>query len=256
MVTWVDRIRNDIDVQRHLLEQNDEFNGEQMRNLKAEIQTWREDMESKMQSLAKDVAVLKKAILQGASPATDAPPKVRVPEPKGFSGNRNAKELENFLWDMEQFFQAAHVAEGEKVQITSMYLTGDAKLWWRTRVEDDKESGRPQITTWETLKKEIKDQFLPSNASWMARESLKRLKQMGTVRDYVKDFSSLMLDIKNMSNDDKLFNFMSGLQGWAQTELRRQGVRDLPTAMAAAYCYVTTVPSSLGQSPNICSNHL
>ena len=31
---------------------------------------------------------------------------------------------------------------------------------------------------------------------------------------------------------------MSGLQGWAQTELRRQGVRDLPTAMAAADCLV------------------
>ena len=71
---------------------------------------------------------------------------------------------------------------------------------------------------------------------------------MGTVRDYVKDFSSLMLDIKNMSDDDKLFNFMSGLQGWAQTELRRQGVRDLPTAMAAADCLVdyklgNTVPT-------------
>ena len=104
VVTWADRIRNDIDVQRHLLEQNDEFSGEQMRNLKAQIQTWREDMESKMQSLAEDVAVLKKAIMQGASPTTDAPPKVTVPEPKGFSGNRNAKELENFLWDMEQFF--------------------------------------------------------------------------------------------------------------------------------------------------------
>ncbi|RVW75518.1 hypothetical protein CK203_051931 [Vitis vinifera] len=39
-------------------------------------------------------------------------------------------------------------------------LTGDAKLWWQTRMEDDAESGRPQITTWETLKKELKDQFL------------------------------------------------------------------------------------------------
>ena len=48
----------------------------------------------------------------------------------------------------------------------------------------------------------------------------------------------MMLDIKNMSDEDKLFNFMSGLQGWAQTELRRQGVRDLPTVMAAANCLV------------------
>ena len=58
------------------------------------------------------------------------------------------------------------------------------------------------------------------------------------MRDYVKEFNSMMLDIKNMSEEDKLFNFMSGLQGWAQTELRRQGVRDLPTAMAAVDCLV------------------
>ena len=105
-------------------------------------------------------------------------------------------------------------------------------------MEDDKESGRAQIATWETLKKEIKDQFLPNNSSWMAWESLKHLKQTGTVRDYVKYFNSLMLDIKTMSDDDKLFNFMSGLQGWAQTELCRQGVRDLPTAMATTDCLV------------------
>ncbi|RVW15655.1 hypothetical protein CK203_075362 [Vitis vinifera] len=119
-----------------------------------------------------------------------------------------------------------------------MYLTGDAKLWWRTRMEDDAESGRPQITTWETLKKELKDQFLPTNTAWVAREALKRLRHTESVREYVKEFSSLMLDIKNMSEEDKLFNFMSGLQGWAQTELRRQGVRDLPAAMAAADCLV------------------
>ena len=47
-----------------------------------------------------------------------------------------------------------------------------------------------------------------------------------------------MLDIKNMSDEDKLFNFMSRLQGWAQTELRRQEIRDLPVAMVAADCLV------------------
>ena len=91
-----------------------------------------------------------------------------------------------------------------------------------------------KIERWEILKKELKDQFLPTNTAWMARESLKKLKQTGSIRDYVTDFSSLILDIKDMSEVDKLFNFMSGLQGWAQTEQKRQGVQDLPSAMAAA----------------------
>ncbi|OIT04550.1 hypothetical protein A4A49_65315, partial [Nicotiana attenuata] len=33
--------------------------------------------------------------------------RVRIPEPKEFNGARSAKKLENFLWDMEQYFHAA-----------------------------------------------------------------------------------------------------------------------------------------------------
>ena len=72
--------------------------------------------------------MLKKAVLQGSSLGPETSSKVRVLELKGFNDNRNAKELENFLWDIEQFFKAAHIPNGEKVSITSMYLIGDAKL--------------------------------------------------------------------------------------------------------------------------------
>ncbi|KAL0307239.1 UNVERIFIED_CONTAM: hypothetical protein Sradi_6141200 [Sesamum radiatum] len=147
--------------------------------------------------------------------------KVKVPDPKPLSGARSAKELENFLWDMETYFQAARIPEAEKVLITSMYLTGDSKLWWRTRLSDDASVNRDKIEMWDVLKKELKDQFLPYNTSWLARESLRKLKHAGTVRDYVKEFSSLMLDVRDMFEEDKLFNFLSGLQTWAQTELRR-----------------------------------
>ncbi|KAL6320271.1 hypothetical protein AAG906_005352 [Vitis piasezkii] len=41
-----------------------------------------------------------------------------------------------------------------------------------------------------------------------------------------------------MSEEDKHFNFMFGLQGWAQTKLRRQGIHDLPAAMATVDCLV------------------
>ena len=92
-----------------------------------------------------------------------------------------------------------------------MYLMGDAKLWWRTWVREDSEAGRPQVVAWETLKKELNDQFLLTNAGWLVRESLKRLKHTDSMRDYVKEFSSLMLNIRNMFDEDKLFNFISGL---------------------------------------------
>ena len=63
---------------------------------------------------------------------------------------------------------------------------------------------------------------------------MKRLKHTGSIRDYVKEFSSLMLEIPNMTEEKLLFNFMDNLQGWAEYELRRRGIQDLTTAMAVA----------------------
>lgn len=184
-----------------------------------------------LKELEDEVALLKRAqqnqILVGEKPTS----KIKIPEPKPFGGKRSAKELENFLWDVEQYFRAAHIPEDDRVTITSMYLSGDAKLWWRTRQEDD---ARPQIRTWSDLRKELRETFLPTNSGWVARDALRKLKHNGSVREYVKDFTSLLLDIKDMSEEDKLFNFVAGLQSWAQIELRRRGVRDLPSAIVAA----------------------
>ena len=60
--------------------------------------------------------------------------KMKVPEPKAFIGVRDARELENFIFDMEQYFRATKVdTEETKVSTASMYLSGDAKLWWRNK---------------------------------------------------------------------------------------------------------------------------
>ncbi|KAH0716607.1 hypothetical protein KY290_012888 [Solanum tuberosum] len=84
--------------------------------------------------------------------------------------------------------------------MNTTYMTCDAKLWGKTRNADDESVGRPKIDNWTKLKKEMRDQFLPSNASWFARDKLKRLRQ-------------------------------NGMEDWAQNELRRQNVEDLPEAI-------------------------
>ncbi|OIT04195.1 hypothetical protein A4A49_64309 [Nicotiana attenuata] len=40
--------------------------------------------------------------------------RVKIPEPKEFNGARSAKKLENFLWDMEQYFHAANNEKGKQ----------------------------------------------------------------------------------------------------------------------------------------------
>ena len=67
--------------------------------------------------------------------------------------------------------------------------------------------------------------------TYLAGKNMRRFNQIGLIRDYVKEFSSLMLEIPNMTQEELLFNFMDNLQGWAEQELRRRGVQDLATAM-------------------------
>ncbi|KAL0420235.1 UNVERIFIED_CONTAM: hypothetical protein Slati_3046400 [Sesamum latifolium] len=78
--------------------------------------------------------------------------KVKVPDLKPFGGARSAKEFENFLWDMETYFHDGRILDAEKLSITSMYLIGDVKLWWRTRLSED--ANRDKIETWDVLKKD------------------------------------------------------------------------------------------------------
>ena len=70
--------------------------------------------------------------------------------------------------------------------------------------------------------------------AYLARKSMKHLKHTGSIREYIKEFSTLMLEIPNMSKEELLFNFMDNLQNWAEQELRRCGVQDLATTMAVA----------------------
>ncbi|RVW74601.1 hypothetical protein CK203_050922 [Vitis vinifera] len=67
-------------------------------------------------------------------------------------------------------------------------------------------------STWDAFKREIKRQFYPKDVAYLAR--MKRLKHTGSIREYVKEFSTLMLEIPNMSDEELLFNFMDNLQSW------------------------------------------
>ena len=77
------------------------------------------------------------------------------------------------------------------------------------------------IETWEDFKREIKKQFYLDNVAYLARKNMRCLKHIGSIHDYVKELSSLMLEILNMTEEEFLFNFMDNLQGWAEQELRR-----------------------------------
>ena len=88
-----------------------------------------------------------------------------------------------------------------KVRTATFYLTSTTTLWWRQRFAD-MEKGICTIETWEDFKREIKRQFYPEDVAYLARKNMRCLKHTCSIQDYVKEFSSLMLEIPNMTEDE------------------------------------------------------
>ncbi|KAF2300131.1 hypothetical protein GH714_009331 [Hevea brasiliensis] len=152
--------------------------------------------------------------------------KAKIPEPKSFVG---------------------------KLKIVPMYLANDAKLWWRTKVEQSI-SGQCSIVTWDDFKKALKAQFYPENVAYNVQCKLAELQHTGSIREYVRSFTALMLDIKDMSEADRLFNFQKGLKPWARNELVRRGVKELSTALAAVESlddYTSNASKRMFNSPQV-----
>ncbi|GJQ95655.1 putative nucleotidyltransferase, ribonuclease H [Tanacetum coccineum] len=126
-----------------------------------------------------------------------------------------------------------HLDDASKIKMATQYLKDTAALWWRRRYGDI-ERGMTTIDTWAEFVADFKKQFYQENAKNEAKSRIRKLKQSGTIREYVKEFTTLVLEIPELSDQDSLFYFLDGLQGWAKTELERCGVQDLSTTIAHA----------------------
>ncbi|CAL1360791.1 unnamed protein product [Linum trigynum] len=183
--------------------------------------------------LKSEVTLVKRAMAN--RPAIAQPTStMEIPRPKSFQGSRNARELENFLWSLEQYFEASGIRdENTKVKTAPLYLSDVAMLWWR-RTQGDINKGTCVMESCDDFKREIKRQFYPENVEFEARSRLRRLAHEGEIRGYVKEFSELLLEIPDYTDKKAMFTFLDGLQPWAKLELQRRGVQILAEAMAIA----------------------
>ena len=100
-----------------------------------------------------------------------------------------------------------------------LFLQDTALMWWRRREDDARRGGEP-VTTWEGFKAELKKQFYPANAEWEARVKLQRLHHKdGQLKEFVKEFQELILEIPSMPQEEVYLNFMTKLNAWASAEM-------------------------------------
>ena len=217
------------------------------------LETLTEDAKEAIQSLQQAVRAVDGKIDELANrsgPGGMAFGRTKIPEPKPFSGARDSKVIDNFLFDLEIYFEATKIdTDEQRVKVAPMYIEEDAKLWWRTKVEEIR-AGRCVVANWDDFKRELRAQFYPENVWYNSRERITELRHTTSIREYVRQFSALILTVPDMAEADRVHSFVTGLKPWAKNEVLRRGVRDLGAAITAAESLEDFSESNVKRKPN------
>jgi len=94
-------------------------------------------------------------------------------------------------------------------------LKGYASTWWRTVRQEE---GKTHVYTWEFFKERIESKFIPKNSDYISRCKLRDLVNANNdnLRQYVRVYSKLMLEIRHMHELDWVCHFVMGLPIWAK----------------------------------------
>jgi hypothetical protein len=119
---------------------------------------------------------------------------------------------------MEDYLHVAKVGRHSAVELAQSYLKGYVSTWWR--IVRQKE-GKTHGYKWEFFKERIELKFIPKNYDYISRCKLRDFVNAtnDNLRQYVRVYSKLMLEIRHMHELNHVCHFVMGLSTWAKHKL-------------------------------------
>nr|GEW18465.1 hypothetical protein CTI12_AA187700 [Tanacetum cinerariifolium] len=147
-VAGVETSMSDLKTQVEGLEGLDSDFTSMREDFKEEVSTLHQTIED----LQADVALCKRSLASGDD-NTNHGPKIDVPKPSPFMGKREARTVDDFLWEMKQYLEGVNV---DTINTLSEFVAN------------------------------FKNKLYSKNAKNEAKSRLRKLKQSGTIREYAK----------------------------------------------------------------------
>jgi hypothetical protein len=143
---------------------------------------------------------------------------------------------------MDDYLHAAKVRQNSAVELAQSYLKGYAATWWRMVRQEE---GKNHRYTWEFFKERLESEFVPRNSDYISRCKLRDHVNATNenLRQYVRAYSELMLEIRHMHELDCVCQFVMGLPTWAKRKLEESW----PTSLSEAITKVENF-SDVGRS--------
>ena len=135
--------------------------------------------------------------------------------------------VDEWIFRVEQFFALDRIPEGSKIHVVSLHLDGGVLHWHKNLV---KTKGR--MPEWEEYKEAIRSRFgILAYHDPMAE--MKKLKQTGTLQQYLMAFDALM-DKAQLSEEQALSCFLAGLKHELEMVVRMFNPKKLQDAYSLA----------------------
>ncbi|KAL9410915.1 hypothetical protein AB3S75_044649 [Citrus x aurantiifolia] len=118
---------------------------------------------------------------------------------------------------VNQFFEFQGINNEQKVSLASFHLEGEANQWWQWLRRSYKEEGKE--VTWEIFHDELWARFGPTDCEDFD-EALSKVEQVGSLRDYQKEFERLGNRVQGWTQKALVGTFIGGLKPELAEDIR------------------------------------
>ena len=151
---------------------------------------------------------------------------VKVEKPETYSGERS-RDLDTWLFQVREHLQITTIPAPGHVPYAASLLRGNAALWWRETCISHR---RP--ATWDDFCRMLRKQFRPEDYGRRGRDELATMRQYAkeSVADFVFRFRATCLKIPDLSEAEKLDQFVRALAQDIRLQVELRGPRDFHEA--------------------------
>lgn len=137
--------------------------------------------------------------------------RVKALQPQYYDGSSDLATFQTYCYDCRRYLrQFSTLSEDDRVQQASLFLTGEAKIFYRCLEETASLGERPKSL--EEFFEILKRRFISQNSQWDILQELAELRMTpGQPQQYIARFQKLLVRAPDLNETMKRFFFFRGL---------------------------------------------
>jgi hypothetical protein len=194
------------------------------------------NLSARLVAMEESASATAAAFEQRLAKATSGPStlvRYKAANPTSFTGS--SETLRPWIRQVETHLQLASISDPETQFLVATQFLAAAPLTWVQTLSN--------VSTWDSLKARMTSFYQPLHEELRARDALYTIRQRGSIDDYAKAFTLLVVKVPQMTTEEQLYLFTKGLKPQVQVSVALQ----TPTTLEEAKLLASSADGILSQ---------